>query len=156
MPQQPETYTEARNSIEHTVNDPISKILLNHSHLTIPQLETLLSESISNEKGTKKGERRLFRPSTRITSRGSYNRTLIQAQNNVIRSIYTVLLIGYVGLFDSPNLQPFVELSDQLHTFLTELSTTQPDQSVVLQQLENRLLESISSLARRQSFKDKL
>ena len=156
MPEQAETYREAQNSIKNTVNDPISKILLNHSHLTIPQLETLLSDSISNEKATRKGERRLFRPSAQITSRGSYNRTLIQAQNNVIRSIYTVLLIGYVGLFDSPNLQPFVELSDHLQSFLTELNTAQPDQRVVLQQLENRLLESISSLARRQSFKDKL
>jgi len=156
LPEQAETYREAQNSIKNTVNDPISKILLNHSHLTIPQLETLLSDSISNEKATRKGERRLFRPSAQITSRGSYNRTLIQAQNNVIRSIYTVLLIGYVGLFDSPNLQPFVELSDHLQSFLTELNTTQPGQSVVLQQLENRLLESISSLARRQSFKDKL
>jgi len=156
MSDQPETYTEARNSIKNTVNDPISKILLNHSHLTVPQLETLLSDSISNERATKKGERRLFRPSAPTTSRGSYNRTLIQAQTNVIRSIYTVLLIGYAGLFDSPNLQPFIELSDHLQSFLTEANTTQPDQLAVLQQLENRLLDSISSLAHRQSFKDKL
>ena len=104
----------------------------------------------------KKGERRLFRPSGANISRGSYNRTLIQAQNNVIRSIYTILLMGYVGLFDTPALQPFLELSDELQSYMGELKTTSPKDAAAVDQLKTRLAEVISALAGRQSFKDSL
>jgi len=156
MEEQPDEYEEAQKSIGRTVNNPISKLLLNHSHLTVTQLETLLADSISNEKATKKGQRRLFRPTGRTTSRGSYNRTLIQAQNNVIRSIYTILLMGYAGLFDTPGLQPFLELSDNLQTYGGELKGLQPVETSILQQLQAKLWDAISALARRQSFKDAL
>jgi len=151
-----EAYGEARESIHRTINDPVSKLLLSYSHLSLAQLETLLADSISNEKASKKGQRRLFRPSGRITSRGSYNRTLIQAQNNVIRSIYTILLMGYVGLFDTPGLQPFLELSDNLQSYTDEVKAGQSHEATVLGQLEARLWDAISALARRESFKDAL
>ena len=156
MGEEADAYLEARKSITRTVNNPISQLLLNHSHLTPVQLETLLADSISNEKALKKAQRRLFRPSGSVTSRGSYNRTLIQAQNNVIRSIYTILLIGYVGLFDTSGLQPFLELADNLQTYVEELKAQQPTESLALQQLETRLWDTVSALARRQSFKDTL
>jgi len=156
MEERPDAYEQARKSVEETVNDPISKLLLSHSHLTIAQLETLLADSISIEKASKKGQRRLFRPSGTTTSRGSYNRTLIQAQNNVIRSIYTILLIGYVGFFDTPGLQPFLELSDNLQSYAEEVKSSQPIETSILQQLQARLWDAISALARRQSFKDEL
>jgi hypothetical protein len=156
MEEGPEAYAEARESIDKTVNDPISKLLLNGSHLSVPQLETLLADSISNEKTAKRGQRRLFRPSRTTPSRGSYNRTLIQAQNNVIRSIYTILLLGYIGLFDTSGLQPFVELSDNLQSYADELKVTKPNDTPVLEQLEARLQDTILALARRQSFKDSL
>ncbi len=156
MGEQPDAYLEARRSITRTVNNPISQLLLDHSHLTLVQLETLLADSISNEKASKKAQRRLFRPSGSVASRGSYNRTLIQAQNNVIRSIYTILLVGYVGLFDTPGLQPFLELADNLQSYVEELKAQQPTDTADLQQLETRLWDAISALARRQSFKDTL
>jgi hypothetical protein len=156
MNEQSDAFAEAQKSVDKTVNDRVAKLLLNHSHLTRAQLETLLADSISNEKGSKKGQRRLFRPSGRTTSRGSYNRTLIQAQNNVIRSIYTILLMGYVGLFDAPALQPFLELSDNLQSYAEDFKTLQPNEATILQQLEARLWDAISALAQRQSFKDSL
>jgi hypothetical protein len=108
------------------------------------------------EKASKKGERHLFRPSRRRISRGSYNRTLIQAQNNVIRSIYTILLLGYVGLFDTTALQPFVELSDNLQGYLEEAGRTSDQGHVGINQLQTRLSDVIATLAQRHSFKDKL
>jgi hypothetical protein len=156
MPEQPEAYAEARESIHETVTDPVSKLLLRGSHLTLPQLESLLADSISNEKTIKKGQRRLFRPSGGSISRGSYNRTLIQAQNNVIRSIYTILLLGYIGLFDTPALQPFVELSDGLQGYMEELKASPQRDTAAIDQLKARLWEVISGLAGRESFKDSL
>ncbi len=156
MSERPEAYSEARESIRKTVSDPISKLLLNNSHLSLVQLETLLADSISSEKISKKAQRRLFRPTGRTASRGSYNRTLIQAQNNLIRSIYTILLLGHVGLFDTPALQPFLELSDNLQSYADEAKTTEIDEAGVMEQLGVKLWETISALARRESFKDLL
>jgi hypothetical protein len=119
-------------------------------------LETLLADSISNEKTIKKDQRRLFRPSEKRISRGSYNRSLIQAQNNVIRSVYTILLLGYVGLFDTSALQPFIELSDTLQGYLQEDQHQSLGNLEAIQDLKLRLSEAISALVNRQSFKDLL
>ncbi len=147
---------EARSSIRRTLSDAVTKLLLRNSQLTPPQLETLLADSLSGEKGVRKAQRRLFRPSGTRLSRGAYNRTLIQAQNNVIRSIYTVLLLGYAGLFDTAALQPFTELSDAIQGFVDETRKTAQSDRDAIEELNRRLLESISALAKRQSFKDTL
>ena len=130
--------------------------MLASSQLTAPQLETLLAYSLSSESDERKDRRRLYRPSGRNISRGAFNRTLIQAQNNVIRSIYTVLLLGYLGLFDNASLQPFMELSDTIQSYMQETCQTPTDDRVAIEQLHARLLEGISSLAKRQSFKNAL
>jgi len=148
--------SEARASIRGTLSDPVTKLLLRSSLLTLPQLETILADSLSSEKGALKAHRRLFRPSGRRVSRGAYNRTLIQAQNNVIRSIYTVLLLGYVGLFDTPSLQPFTELSDTIQGYIQEARQIGQTDHEAIEQLNQRLRDSVSALAKRQSFKDTL
>jgi hypothetical protein len=154
MSEHPDVYAETRLSIRNTIDDPVTKLLLISSHLTTPQLETLLADSVSCEKTAKKDHRRLFRPSKNHVSRGAYNRTLIQAQNNVIHAIYTILLLGYVGLFDSSSLQPFLELSDNLQSYMTETKETSREDRDVIKELKERLTETISALAKRQSFKD--
>jgi hypothetical protein len=131
-------------------------MLLTNSQITQPQLESLLAYSLNSEGDDRKGRRRLYRPSGRNISRGAFNRTLIQAQNNVIRSIYTILLMGYVGLFDSAALQPFTELADTIKSYAEELRETPTRGKTGLQQLQTRLEESIATLATRQSFKDGL
>jgi len=152
--------SEVRESIRDILRDPVTKLLLEHSQLTLGQLETLLADTVSIENAVAKGLRRLFRPSKGRISRGAFNRTLLQAQKNVIRSIYTLLLLGYVGMFDSVALQPFIELADAVQSYVQEArqasqgpSTISPD---TLRQLKLRLSESISALGRRQSFKDRL
>jgi hypothetical protein len=80
----------------------------------------------------------------------------MQAQNNIIHSIYTVLLLGYVGLFDTSALQPFVELSDAIHGFVQEARQVTGDENVALPELNARLMETITALAKRHSFKGKL
>jgi hypothetical protein len=144
--------SDARESIRDQLRDPVTKLLLTNSQLTSAQLETLLAESLSTD--AKKSKRPLFRPSKTRISRGAFNRSLFQAQNNVIRSIYTVLLLGYVGLFDNAALQPFIELSDTIQSYAQELRTNTPTDRTAVEQLNHRLLEGISALAKRQSFKD--
>ena len=144
---------ETREAVRSLMRDSVTKILLGHSQLTPAQLETLLTDSLSQGGEIRKSQRRLYRPSKARISRGAYNRTLIQAQNNVIRSIYTILLLGYLELFDSSSLQPFLELSDTIDSFVKEAKQTSP---TAIEELRMRLLEFATALARRKSFKDAL
>ena len=113
-----------RKSLKQTLNDPIAKILVEESNLTPIQFQTFLIYQII--KRNKDGGRHLeWIPHVRVDkaeiSRGSFNRTLDQAVKNIIRSIYTVFLLGYVGIFDSPTLDPFIEVSGQIRSYLERL-----------------------------------
>lgn len=103
------------------LNDPIVKILAKNSQLTRTQLETLLidvlAENIS-DKQLKYDEKAALRLTKAKISRGSFNRTLIQSRENVIKSIYTVLLLGYLGIFESTTLDPYLEIANKLHEYV--------------------------------------
>jgi hypothetical protein len=107
--------------IKGSINDPIATILAKNSHLTTTQLETLLidvlAESISG-KQLKYDEKAQLRLTKAKISRGAFNRTLRQAKGNVIKSIYTVLLLGYLGVFEATTLDPYLEIANKLHTYL--------------------------------------
>ena len=53
-------------------------------------------------------------------SRGSFNRTLQQARCNMVKSILTVLLLGYIGLLETPSLSPFLEASNKLNEYIKD------------------------------------
>lgn len=102
------------------ITDPISKILIKNSALTKIQIETflidVLAEKIS-EKSLKYEEKAKLRLIKSGVSRGAFNRTLAQARKNIIRSIYTVILLGYLGVFEGPRLDPYIEIANKLHTY---------------------------------------
>jgi len=50
-------------------------------------------------------------------SRGAFNRSLRQARRNAIKSMYTTALLGYLGILESPRLEPYLELADKLQTY---------------------------------------
>jgi hypothetical protein len=85
-------------------------------------------------------------------TRGSFNRTLSQGRKNVVQSIYTILLLGYVGLFDSPELQPFLELASRMKAYIDqgEASETMTGEArrEVMKVIGRELDEAINSLAR--------
>jgi hypothetical protein len=103
------------------LNDPIVKILSKNSQLTKTQLETLLidilAENISG-KQLKYDEKAMLRLTRAKISRGSFNRTLKQSKENVIKSIYTVLLLGYLGVFETTTLDPYLEIANKLHEYV--------------------------------------
>ena len=107
--------------IKGSLDDPIAVVLSRNSHLTKTQLETLLidilAESFSG-KQLKYDEKAQLRLTKAKISRGSFNRTLAQAKENVIGSIYTVLLLGYLGVFEDTTLAPYLEIANKLHTYL--------------------------------------
>jgi hypothetical protein len=104
-----------------SINDPIVKIIAKNSHLTTTQLETLLIDILSENiagKPLKYDEKASLRLTKAKISRGAFNRTLRQAKENVIKSIYTVLLLGYLGVFESTTLDPYLEIANKLHEYL--------------------------------------
>ncbi|MEM3000302.1 MAG: hypothetical protein QW674_02355 [Candidatus Bathyarchaeia archaeon] len=103
------------------LNDPVAQILYKNSQLTKTQLETLLidilAENISG-KPLKYDEKAKLRLTKAKISRGSFNRTLKQAKENVIKSIYTVLLLGYLGIFETTTLDPYLEIANKLKEYV--------------------------------------
>jgi hypothetical protein len=102
-------------------NDPIVKILLKNSQLTRTQLETLLIDVLAENmagKPLKYDEKARLRLTKAKLSRGSFNRTLFQSKENVIKSIYTVLLLGYLGVFETTTLDPYLEIANKLKEYM--------------------------------------
>ena len=103
------------------LNDPIVKILSKNSQLTQTQLETLLIDILAENmagKQLKYDEKARLRLTKAKISRGAFNRTLKQSKENVIKSIYTVLLLGYLGIFESTALDPYLEIANKLHEYV--------------------------------------
>jgi hypothetical protein len=103
------------------LNDPITKTLLKNCQLTKTQLETLLIDILAENlagKQLKYDEKAKLRLTKAKISRGSFNRTLSQSKENVIKSIYTVLLLGYLGVFESSTLDPYLEIANKLRDYV--------------------------------------
>ena len=103
------------------LKDPIVKILAKNSQLTKTQLETLLIDVLAENlsgKQLKYDEKARLRLTKAKISRGSFNRTLKQSKENVIKSIYTVLLLGYLGIFESTTLDPYLEIANKLKDYV--------------------------------------
>ena len=103
------------------LNDPIVQILAKNSQLTKTQLETLLIYVLAENmagKQLKYDEKARLRLTKAKISRGAFNRTLKQSKENVIKSIYTVLLLGYLGIFESTTLDPYLEIANKLHEYI--------------------------------------
>jgi hypothetical protein len=106
--------------LQRVFEDPIAKILLKASNLTKTQLETLLIDILAENylaKPPNYGEKGRLRLTKIAVSRGSFNRTLRQAKTNVTESIYTILLLSYLGIIQSTSLAPYVEAANKLQIY---------------------------------------
>jgi len=104
-----------------SLNDPVAQILAKNSQLTKTQLETLLIDVLSEitaGKPLKYEEKPRLRLTKAKISRGAFNRTLKQAKQNVTRAIYTVLLLGYLGVFETTTLDPYLEIGNKLQEYI--------------------------------------
>jgi hypothetical protein len=80
------------------LNDPIVKILAENSQLSKIQLETLLIDVLAENIA------------------GKYLK--YESKENVVKSIYTVLLLGYLGIFESTTLDPYIEIANKLKDYV--------------------------------------
>jgi len=146
---------QTRKWIEPLLNDSILKILLKNSNLTKTQLETFLIEVLAenlSEKPLKydeKAQLRLTRPSV---TRGSFNRTLKQAKRNIIKAIYTIILLGYLRIFESPSLAPYIEVANKLETYVKAYKEAleeekEPEYARILNLLREEIESTLENLS---------
>jgi len=118
--------------LKSSLSDPITNILSKNSNLTKIQLETflidVLSENLSG-KQLKFDEKARLRLTKAQISRGAFNRTLKQAKENVIKSVYTILLLGYLGIFKETTLDPYIEIANKLHDYMEACKNIQASSS---------------------------
>lgn len=111
-----------QNWLIRSTNDPIVKILSKNSNLTKTQLESLLIDFLATNiagKTLSNEEKAKLRLSKAEISRGAFNRTLKQARKNVIQSIYTILLLGYLGIFNNIRLDSYLEAASKLQDYVS-------------------------------------
>jgi len=138
---------KTQSRIKRLLEDPITKILLNNSLLSIIQLETLLIDLLSEDitgYSLKYEDKAKLRLNDKGVSRGSFNRTLKQANKNINKSINTIFLLGYLGIFKTPQLQPFIEMSNNLNRYIKSYTSLWKKQNTEL--IENHKIEEITLL----------
>ena len=146
---------ELQNMIERSFKDPIMAILLKNSNLTKIQYESLLinyfTDNMTNNTLTYENKA-IYR--SKKVSRGSFSRTLSQARKNIVSSIYTILLLSYVGIYDSYPFEEYKNLAEKLseYTILTQ-DQDSPESRSRIKRLEVELANGIRSLAEPKQLK---
>jgi len=123
--------------IEKVRNDPIVSFLLEKSSLTPAQLDTLMANHVEGDLGKKTSSRE-----RNTVSKGAFVRSLKQAEENVQASIYSLLLIVYLGLIPQ-------EKFDQLlktQRILSRVKELEPDRENILR-LINGLEEFVQDFS---------
>ena len=96
-----ENEINVQNIINKAFTDPISNLLLEKSNLTKIQFETLIIDLLTDVMSDEKvsfNQKTNFR--TKKVKRGSFSRTLSQARMRVSSSIFTIILLSYIGIFE--------------------------------------------------------
>ncbi|TMI08527.1 hypothetical protein E6H34_04625 [Candidatus Bathyarchaeota archaeon] len=146
-----EWHEGTRAVIEETLRDRILSALLQRSNLTGAQFETLLVDQLGHDMANKRLTRddmAQLRGDERGISRGSFNRTLRQARENVVEAIHTVLLLGYSGLSESPSIAPFLEASERLKGQTSQLRDAAQNEPEVYGRTVDSIIEDLEQAFR--------
>lgn len=146
MTQEHEWEKKARDTLAGTLQDPVVLKLLERSNLTRVQFETILLDQIGSDIADKtltREEMTRLRKNRGKISRGSFNRSLQQARENVAQSVHTVILMGWSGLLESPSLAPFVEASERLRIQTAAIREASQNDVSNYRTLVNSLLEDL-------------
>ncbi len=126
---------ESTKSYVKTIfEDKILLTLLKNSNLTRKQFESLIIdfslEKMLDKELTMKYKTKLRTDRTKL-SRGAFLRTLSQAKKNAMHSLYTVLLLGYVGILDSLELEPFIEIAHRIKSYVESLKGGENEENYI-------------------------
>ncbi len=146
-----------QNWLKNSTDDPIAKMLTKNSNLTRTQLETLLIDVLAENLASKElkyEEKAKLRQTKAAISRGSFNRTLKQAKKNVIQSIYTIFLLGYLGILEDTSLTPYAEVANKLKEYtetyrnLSSIEIGTKEQTQAINMLREELKTALDQLSK--------
>lgn len=140
-----EQFESVRKSLSETFQDRILKILLKNSNMTPKQFESFLIDSVSGnslQRGNISRERPRLRSDRDFLSRGSFDRTLKQARANIMEAIFTVLLLGYTGLLENSQLEPFIEVGNRLKVY----NELRGDRSGEVEKMEDDIVSELAEI----------
>ena len=162
--QQENEIEETRSWARRMLQDPITQLLAENSQLSQVQLETLVLDYLLDGFGGKHidyrtkaslRDQKAARRTKKGVSRGSFNRSLAQARQNVSKSVFTLVLLGYLGLFDTPSLMRYQDLAEDIRSYAREydIVATNKDKPTTthlqtLKQAQDRILQLIEALAK--------
>ena len=145
---------ELQKLIDRAYKDPIGIILLKNSNITNTQYETLIIDYLSNIAGNTEisfNDKTIYR--AKKVSRGSFCRTLSQARGNIISSIYTILLLTYIGVFDTVPFDDYKNLAEKLSEYNQLINLSKDPQSAhLLRRIERELTKGIKILSEPKSL----
>jgi len=160
-PTNKKTIRTLTSGTKQVLKEPILKMLQEGSTLSSAQLETLLIDLVVEDNlGThityedKASYRSRTGSRSHGVSRGAFNRTLTQARRNVTRCLYTMLLLAYLGLFDSTVFRPFEVVATRIGDYRrirdilagkTELTQEDLESIAVTEKTIVSFLEDLSS-----------
>src|SRR2546425_1731647 len=140
-----------RAVIVETLRDRILSALLERSNLTITQFETLLVDQLGHDMANKRltrGDMAQLRRDQKGIRRGSFNKNLRQARENVVEAIHTLLLLGYCGLTESPSIAPFFEASERLKGQTSQLRDAVGDHPEAYQRTVDSIIDDLDQASR--------
>jgi hypothetical protein len=130
--------------------------LLKNSNLTKAQYECLVIDYVienMTESVLTYENKALYR--SKKVSRGSFSRTLSQARGNIISSIYTILLLTYIGIFDTIPFDDYRNLSEKLSEYISLIENMGVVESrQFLKTIESELLVGIRALSEPKNLKN--
>lgn len=95
--------------------DPLLAFLAKNSNLTEVQMDTLLSySSVKQSEGSLDD---MIRVRDKTVTKGSFLHTLGQARQNLRVSVYSILLLGYIGLLNTESIDGLVRVTVLLDDF---------------------------------------
>lgn len=95
--------------------DALFASLIRNSNLTKIQMDTLLS--YWNLKQNDRSLNEMIRIRDKVVTKGSFLHTLNQAKQNIRASVYSILLLGYIGLLDKESIEGLVRVTALLNDF---------------------------------------
>jgi len=122
--------------------DKLLLLLLENSNHTIVQLDTLISHLIIHRSHGKLEEMMSVKDGPKIT-KGSFLRSLEQARGNTRSSIYSILLLGYLGFADHNFMDGLIRISRMLEELKQTGYVNNPNEIITLiDKLCNRLSDT--------------
>lgn len=125
--------------IEH---DKLLLLLLKKSNFTNVQLDTLISY-ITTRRSNGTLEQMVNSKDGQKVTKGSFLRTLNQARGNMRSSIYSIFLLGYLGVVDLDSMSGFTKILQMLEELKGVGHISDPMQVIVL---IDRLCDRLSIL----------